>query len=90
MVKIRLRRMGSIKRPYYRIVVADSRCSRDGRFIDQIGVYHPLSKDDEKLRFDKEKLKKWFFDGAQPTPIVRKLMNSQNFRFDRKILSEEK
>jgi len=78
--------MGTKKRPYYRIVVADSRCARDGSFIEQVGVYHPIALESQKLRFDADKVKKWFLQGAQPTPIVRNLLNKTNFRFDRNLL----
>jgi len=83
LVKIRLKRDGTKKRPYYRIVVADARSPRDGKFIDQIGYYHPLNADDTKLKFDTEKVKKWFLNGAQPSPVIRKLFNKANFKFDR-------
>ncbi|MCG8570838.1 MAG: 30S ribosomal protein S16 [Spirochaetes bacterium] len=81
--------MGTTKRPFYRIVVADSRSPRDGKFIDQVGYYHPMEKDDQKVKFDKEKMKKWFLQGAQPTHIVRKLLNKQDFHFDYAELSKE-
>ena len=84
MVKIRLKRMGAAKRPYYRIVVTYSRSPRDGRFIDEVGVYQPLVKEEEnQVKVDAEKVKKWFLDGAQPTNIVRKLLNKKQFKFDR-------
>ena len=70
MVKIRLRRMGAKKAPYYRIVVADSRSPRDGRFIEEIGTYDPLSES-EKLKVDLERAKYWIANGAQPTDTVR-------------------
>ena len=73
MVKIRLRRMGSKKAPYYRIVVADSRSPRDGRFIEEIGTYDPLSES-EKLKVDLERAKYWIANGAQPTDTVRALL----------------
>ena len=73
MVKIRLRRMGAKKAPYYRIVVADSRSPRDGRFIEEIGTYDPLS-DSEKLKVDLERAKYWIANGAQPTDTVRGLL----------------
>jgi len=78
--------MGTKKRPYYRIVVADSRCARNGNFIEQVGVYHPIALETQKLKFDAEKVKKWVLNGAQPTLIVRKLLNKNNFRFDRDLL----
>ena len=73
MVKIRLRRMGAKKAPYYRIVVADSRSPRDGRFIEEIGTYDPLSES-EKLKVDLERAKYWTANGAQPPDTVRGLL----------------
>ncbi len=73
MVKIRLRRMGAKKAPYYRIVVADSRSPRDGRFIEEIGVYDPMA-DGEKIKVDLERAKYWISNGAQPTDTVRGLL----------------
>ena len=73
MVKIRLRRMGAKKSPYYRIVVADSRSPRDGRFIEEIGTYDPLA-DANKLKVDTERAKYWIANGAQPTDTVRALL----------------
>ena len=71
-VKIRLRRMGQKKAPYYRIIVADSRSPRDGRFIEEIGTYDP-NTDPSTYRIDEEKAKKWLDQGAQPTEVVGKL-----------------
>lgn len=71
-VKIRLRRMGAKKSPFYRIVVADSRYPRDGRFIEEIGYYNPL-KEPVELKVDAEKAKKWIGNGAQPTDTVKAL-----------------
>ncbi len=73
MVKIRLRRMGAKKAPFYRIVVADSRAPRDGAFIEEIGYYDP-SKERPALNVDVEKAKKWLQNGAQPTDTVRSLL----------------
>jgi small subunit ribosomal protein S16 len=89
LVKIRLKRVGTKKRPYYRIVVTDSRNPRDGRFIEQVGTYQPLIPADKQVTFKTEKVKEWFLKGAQPSPIVRKLLNKQNFRFDRQLLKSE-
>ena len=72
MVKIRLRRMGGHKKPFYRIVVADSRAPRDGRFIEEIGYYDPMKKPAD-IKIDEEKAKKWLGTGAQPTDTVRSL-----------------
>ena len=71
-VKIRLRRMGKKKEPYYRIVVADSRSPRDGRFIAEIGTYNP-NTDPSTFKVDEEEAKKWISNGAQPTEVVSKL-----------------
>lgn len=71
-VKIRLRRMGAKKAPFYRVVVADSRSPRDGRCIDEIGFYNPVAEPQE-LKIDAEKAQKWMNNGAQPTDIVKKL-----------------
>ncbi|MEG0296039.1 MAG: 30S ribosomal protein S16 [Clostridium sp.] len=71
-VKIRLRRMGAKKAPFYRVVVADSRCPRDGRFIEEIGYYNPITEPAE-IKIDSEKANKWLDNGAQPTDIVKKL-----------------
>lgn len=71
-VKIRLRRMGAKKAPFYRVVVADSRSPRDGRCIDEIGFYNPVAQPQE-LKIDAEKAQKWINNGAQPTDIVKKL-----------------
>jgi len=71
-VKIRLRRMGYKKNPLYRVIVADSRSPRDGRFIDEIGTYNPHT-DPSEFKIDEEKAKKWLENGAQPTEVVAKL-----------------
>ena len=71
-VKIRLRRMGSKKSPFYRIVVADSRYPRDGRFIEEIGYYNPMVEP-KVVKVDPEKAKKWIANGAQPTDTVKVL-----------------
>ncbi len=72
-VKLRLKRMGQKKKPFYRIVAADSRAPRDGRFIEQIGYYNPVS-DPIELKVDAEKAQKWLKTGAQPTDTVRALL----------------
>lgn len=72
-VKIRLRRMGAKKAPFYRVVVADSRFPRDGRFIEEIGYYDP-TKEPAVVNIDVEKAKKWIANGAQPTDTVRVLL----------------
>ena len=72
MVKIRLKRMGAHKKPFYRVVVADSRAPRDGKIIEEIGYYNPL-KDPAEIRINEESAKKWLETGAQPTDTVKKL-----------------
>ena len=77
MVKIRLKRIGAKKTPFYRIVVADSRAPRDGRFIEEIGTYDPLSKD-KTFIVDSLKVKDWISKGAQPTDTVKRLLKVNN------------
>ncbi len=72
-VKIRLRRMGAKKAPFYRVVVADSRYPRDGRFIEEIGTYNPMTEPSE-IKIDGDKAKKWIATGAQPTDSVKALL----------------
>ncbi len=72
-VKIRLKRMGAHKKPFYRIVVADSRAPRDGRFIEEIGFYNPVSEPKE-IKIDDQKALKWLQTGAQPTDTVKYLL----------------
>ena len=76
MVKIRLKRMGAHKKPFYRVVVEDSRTQRDGRFIEEIGYYNPL-KDPAEIKIDEEAAKKWLGTGAQPTETVKKLFKAE-------------
>ena len=73
MVKIRLKRMGAHKKPFYRVVVADSRTPRNGRFIEEIGTYNPL-EDPAEINIDNEAAQKWLANGAQPTDTVRALL----------------
>ena len=72
-VKIRLRRMGAKKAPFYRVVVADSRSPRDGKFIEEIGYYNPITEPAE-IKIDAEKAKKWLGNGAQPSDTVKSLL----------------
>ena len=75
-VKIRLRRMGAKKAPFYRVVVADSRFPRDGRFIEEVGYYDP-TKEPSVIKIDEEKAKTWLANGAQPTDTVKALLKIQ-------------
>lgn len=72
-VKIRLKRIGEKKAPYYRVVVADARAPRDGRFIEEIGTYNPLAEPTQ-FSIDEEAAKRWIKNGAQPTETVKKLL----------------
>ena len=73
MVKIRLRRMGAKKAPFYRIVVADSRYPRDGRFIEEVGYYNPMTEP-VTIKVEEEKVQKWLASGAQPTETVKSIL----------------
>jgi len=73
MVKIRLRRMGAKKNPYYRVVVADSHFARDGRFIEEIGTYNPIA-DPAEIKIDAERAQYWIKNGAQPTDTAKALL----------------
>ncbi len=75
-VKIRLRRMGAKKAPFYRVVVADSRYPRDGRFIEEIGYYNPTTEP-ATIKIDADAAKKWIGNGAQPTDTVRAILKKQ-------------
>ena len=75
-VKLRLKRMGAKKRPFYRIVAADSRSPRDGRFIETVGTYNPITEPAE-IKIDEELALKWLGNGAQPTDTVRDLLSKQ-------------
>lgn len=78
MVKIRLKRMGSKKNPFYRIVVADSRRARDGKFIEQLGYYDPLTEP-KTIKFDQEKAEQWIANGAKSSETVQRLFKSQGY-----------
>ena len=73
-VKIRLKRMGMKKMPFYRVVVADERAPRDGRFIEEIGYYDPMTEPAATIKIDADKAQKWIKNGAQPTDTVRTLL----------------
>ena len=74
MVKIRLKRMGAHKKPFYRVVAADSRVKRDGEVIEEVGYYNPVT-DPATVKIDEEKALKWLSNGAQPTDTVRDLLS---------------
>jgi small subunit ribosomal protein S16 len=75
MVKIRLKRMGAKRRPYYRIVVMDSRTPRDGKAIEELGYYHPVEPKESQIKVDQDRVQVWIKNGAQPTATVKKLIN---------------
>ncbi|HZK27642.1 MAG TPA: 30S ribosomal protein S16 [Thermoclostridium sp.] len=74
-VKMRLKRIGAKKKPFYRIIIADARAPRDGKFIDQVGTYNPLT-DPSEVKFDEEKAKDWLKKGVQPTNTVKRLLKN--------------
>jgi len=79
-VKIRLKRFGTKKRPYYRIVVIDSRAPRDGKTIEEVGFYHPIEVENKQIKIEEERIRTWLNKGAKPSDTVKRLLNKQNFR----------
>jgi len=79
-VRIRLKRFGTTKRPFYRIVVIDSRTPRDGRTLEEVGFYHPIDVAEKQLSFNEERVRAWLKNGAEPSDTVRRLLNQKNFR----------
>ena len=77
-VRIRLKRLGTKMRPYYRIVVMDSRKPRDGRALEEVGYYHPISPDEQKVDIKEDRIREWLSKGAQPSATVKRLLNKQN------------
>jgi small subunit ribosomal protein S16 len=77
-VRIRLKRFGTQKRPYYRIVVVDSRTPRDGRPIEEIGFYHPLELAERQIKVSEDRVREWISKGAQPSDTVRMLLKRQS------------
>ena len=82
-VKIRLKRLGTKKRPYYRVVVMDSRAPRDGRTLEEVGLYHPIETEDKQVVLKEDRIKEWLSKGAQPTATVKKLLNKHEIFMDR-------
>lgn len=78
-VRIRLKRFGSKKRPYYRIVVTDSRTPRDGRTLEEVGFYHPIEVTDKQIQIRTERVRDWLQKGASPSETVRRLLSRVNF-----------
>ncbi len=77
--KIRLKRFGTKKRPYYRMIVIDSRAPRDGKTLEEVGLYHPIETEENQIKFDAEKIRSWLDKGATPSDTVRHLLNKKNF-----------
>ncbi len=82
-VKIRLKRFGTKRRPYYRIVVMDSRAPRDGRTLEEVGLYHPIEAEDKQVVLKVDRIKEWIGKGARPTATVKKLLNKQEIFIER-------
>jgi small subunit ribosomal protein S16 len=76
---IRLKRLGTKKRPYYRIVVVDNKAPRDGKTIDEVGYYHPIEAESTQIAFDAEKVRAWIDKGASVSDTVRRILNKKNF-----------
>ena len=76
---IRLKRFGTKKRPYYRIVVVDNKAPRDGKTIDEVGYYHPIETENKQIVFDAEKVRAWLDKGANVSDTVRSILNKKNF-----------
>jgi small subunit ribosomal protein S16 len=77
-VRIRLKKFGTKRRPFYRIIVIDNRAPRDGKTLDEVGLYHPIEVAEKQLVIDADKVKAWLAKGAQPSDTVKGLMNSRN------------
>ena len=78
-VRIRLKRFGTKRRPFYRIVVTDSRAPRDGRTIEEVGFYHPIEIAEKQITVKEDRIRDWISRGARPSDTVRKLLNNINF-----------
>jgi small subunit ribosomal protein S16 len=79
-VRIRLKRFGTKRRPFYRIVVTDSRSPRDGRTLEEVGFYHPIEIAEKQISVREDRIREWLGKGARPSDTVRKLLNNINFR----------
>ncbi|MFW6223684.1 MAG: 30S ribosomal protein S16 [Spirochaetota bacterium] len=77
--RIRLKRFGTRKRPYYRLVVMDTRAPRDGRAIEEVGLYHPIEIEEKQLTLKEDRIREWIEKGARPSDTVRQLLNKKNF-----------
>lgn len=77
-VRIRLKRLGTKMRPYYRIVVMDTRAPRDGKALEEVGIYHPISEEGKQLELKEERIRDWLSKGARPSATVKKLLNQKD------------
>ncbi|MDR2069507.1 MAG: 30S ribosomal protein S16 [Spirochaetaceae bacterium] len=77
--RIRLKKFGTKKRPYYRIVVMDKHAPRDGKTLDEVGLYHPIEAEDKQIVFDADKVKSWLQNGATVSDTVRRILNRKSF-----------
>ncbi|MDR0589731.1 MAG: 30S ribosomal protein S16 [Spirochaetaceae bacterium] len=77
--RIRLKKFGTKKRPYYRIVVMDKHAPRDGKTLDEVGLYHPIETEDKQIVFDADKVKSWLQNGATVSDTVRRILNKKSF-----------
>ncbi|MDZ7793471.1 MAG: 30S ribosomal protein S16 [Spirochaetia bacterium] len=82
-VKIRLKKFGTKKRPYYRLVVMDKDAPRDGRALEEVGYYHPIVAEEKQLKLNEDRIKEWINKGAQPSPTVKRLLNKNNIFLNR-------
>ncbi|MDR2758507.1 MAG: 30S ribosomal protein S16 [Spirochaetaceae bacterium] len=78
-VRIRLKKFGTKKRPYYRIVVMDKHAPRDGKTLDEVGLYHPIEAEDKQIVFDADKVRSWLQNGATVSDTVRRILNKKSF-----------
>lgn len=82
---IRLKRFGSKKRPYYRLVVVDSQAARDSRSIEEVGQYHPVESEEKQVVLKEDRIKDWISKGAQPSATVKRILNKHNITLTRTI-----
>jgi small subunit ribosomal protein S16 len=82
---IRLKRFGSKKRPYYRLVVINSQAARDSRSIEEVGYYHPIEAEDKQVVLKEDRIKEWLAKGAQPSATVKRILNKHNITLDRNV-----
>lgn len=82
-VKIRLKRFGTRQKPYYRIVVMDTNSPRDGRALEEVGLYHPIEPEDKQIRLKEDRIREWISRGAQPSATVKRILNKNEIYLER-------